>query len=142
MGTLGGMSAVIAGGPAVGALMPPLGCVLCHAWAGGSLISHLSFFFSSRRVLFSKVVQLFRFPVQARGFALLVGALPHGTGLDLLRRSPYTPCVASSAVSHLAPFPHSSLRRGKQNSKRRLSTRSSNLLDCSWNYVMHQQYEL
>ena len=33
MGTLGGMSAVIAGGPAAGALMPPLGCVLCHAWA-------------------------------------------------------------------------------------------------------------
>ena len=31
MGTLGGMSAVIAGGPAAGALMP-LGCVLCHAW--------------------------------------------------------------------------------------------------------------
>jgi len=33
MGTMGGMSAVIAGGPAVYALMPPLGCVLCHAWA-------------------------------------------------------------------------------------------------------------
>ena len=32
MGTMGGMSAVIAGGPAVYALMPPLGCVLCHAW--------------------------------------------------------------------------------------------------------------
>ena len=32
MGTLGGMSAVIAGGPAVCALMLPLGCVLCHAW--------------------------------------------------------------------------------------------------------------
>ena len=32
MGTLDGMSAVIAGGPAAGALMPPLGCVLCHAW--------------------------------------------------------------------------------------------------------------
>ena len=31
MGTLDGMSAVIAGGPADGALMP-LGCVLCHAW--------------------------------------------------------------------------------------------------------------
>ena len=31
MGTLDGMSAVIAGGPAAGALMP-LGCVLCHAW--------------------------------------------------------------------------------------------------------------
>ena len=31
MGTLNGMSAVIAGGPAAGALMPPLGCVLCHA---------------------------------------------------------------------------------------------------------------
>ena len=35
MGTLDGMSArlaVIAGGPAAGALMPPLACVLCHAW--------------------------------------------------------------------------------------------------------------
>ena len=32
MGTMGGMSAVIAGGPAVYALMPPLGCVLCHAF--------------------------------------------------------------------------------------------------------------
>ena len=29
-----GMSAVIAGGPTAGALMPPLGCVLCHAWTG------------------------------------------------------------------------------------------------------------
>ena len=35
MGTLGGMSAVIAGGPAVCALMLPLGCVLCHAWVKG-----------------------------------------------------------------------------------------------------------
>ena len=37
MGTLDGMSAVIAGGPAAGALMP-LGCVLCHdiyAWRSG-----------------------------------------------------------------------------------------------------------
>jgi hypothetical protein len=32
VGTLDGMSAVIAGGPAAGALMPPLGCVRCHAW--------------------------------------------------------------------------------------------------------------
>ena len=29
MGTLDGMSAVIAGGPAAGGLIPPLGCVLC-----------------------------------------------------------------------------------------------------------------
>ena len=43
MGTLDGMSAVIAGGPAAGALMPPLGCVLCLAWVFSSWCLHVNF---------------------------------------------------------------------------------------------------
>ena len=62
MGTLDGMSAVIAGGPAAGALMPPLGCVRCHAWdrlSPGLLLFSASCFLRScldvRRTEFFKV---------------------------------------------------------------------------------------